>query len=127
MFLQETLQRFFDKSPIFFKVWRTFWGVVVLACGIPLMLKQFDVELPPELSWLSNKFITGVGTGALFMSKLAIKNQITAQTETGSAIKMQDEKKLPYTTMKDAKEVAEIVPAPPIVTDVPENTGEVNG
>lgn len=116
-FIQETIQRLFQKSPKFFKLWQIVYGGLILLTGVPYTLTQFGVSLPEPINTMSNKAVAFFAAGAWLMSRLTVKSTPVAQTEEGKAITLLDSKKLPFTTKTEAKEIEETIPQPPIIDD----------
>lgn len=124
----EAIQRLGMKSPAFLKKVGMISNVLMLLSGLPYLIEQteemFNWTAPEFLTVLSNKLSFGIGIGLKIAASLAVKTPIVAQTEEGKAITVSNENKLPFTTKADAKEVAETVPQPPVVTEVPEKPNE---
>lgn len=119
-FLQETLQRIFQKSPTFFKWWQIITGVLTCIAGIPFLMTNLGITLPEPFATMSNKAVTFAGGGAFFMSLMAVRQVPVAQTEEGKGIVVIDEKKLPFTAKSEEKKVQETVPQPPVIENVPD-------
>lgn len=117
--ITETLNRLFIKQPKYFKYWSWLSYAGMGVSGVPYLLTWFGVELSEPFATLSNKFVTGVSVAMYWMSKLAVKTAPVAQTETGEAIKITDDKKMPFTSKSEAKDVDKTVPPPPVVPEVP--------
>lgn len=124
----EAIQRLGMKSPAFHKRVGMISNILMLLSGLPYLIEQteqmFNWTAPEFLNVLSNKFSFGIGVGLKIAAKLAVKSSIVAQTEEGKAVMVTDEKKLPFTTKSEAKEVEALVPPPIVVTDVPEEPKE---
>ena len=69
-FLQELLQRFFTKSPLFFRIWQWISATAAIITGIPPLLVQWGITLPAPWDIASNKFIAALTTGMWVMSRL---------------------------------------------------------
>lgn len=117
--IQETLNRWFIKKPKYFTYWQWATGVTTAICGIPYILVQFNVTLPEPFASLSNKVVTWAAGAAFMMAQLTVSTPTVAQTEAGSAVKVTDKEKMPFTTKVEDKKVDDAVPPPP-VADVPE-------
>jgi hypothetical protein len=118
-FGREALQRMFQKSPTFFKWWQRISGLFTILTGVPWILEQFNVTLPPPFDIMANKAVAFFSAGALFMAQFPVKPTIVAQTDEGKAVNVLNTTKLPFTEKSEAKDVKETVPPPP-VADVPE-------
>lgn len=118
--IQETLNRLFIKQPKYFKYWSWLSGAVVVVCGIPYVLVQFNIHLPEPFATLSNKAATAAATVAFVMSMLAVKAPTVGQTEEGSEIKVTNDKKMPFTANAEKKEVEKAVPPVQTIPNVPE-------
>jgi len=118
-FLRETLERVFQKSPKFFKWWQIISGVFTFFTGVPWILEQFNINLPPPFDVMANKAIAFFSAGALFMAQFPVKATTVAQTEEGKAVTVLNTTNLPFTQKSEAKDVKETQPPPPIA-NVPE-------
>lgn len=118
-FFRESLHRLFSKSPKFFKVFQLFAALLTFAGYVPSMLQRwFNVEVPGHVITLCEdiaKYAAGFFAAAL----LPVAQKPVAQTEEGEAIKVTDEKKMPFTAKAETKAMDKEVPPPP-VKDVPE-------
>jgi hypothetical protein len=122
-FFRELVNRFFSKSPRFFKVLQVFSACLTFAGYVPSILKRwFGVELPEPTVTLCKDIANYAGMFFLGVM-LPVAQKPVAQTDTGEAIKVTDEKKMPFTAKAEAKVMEESVPPPP-VKDVPEETIE---
>lgn len=123
-FFRESLNRLFSKSPLFFKVAQLISACLAFAGFVPRILQSyFNIEIPNHTEELCKDigiFFTGFFGAVL----LPVKQKPVAKTEEGEAIKVTDEKKMPFTAKAETKEMAETVPPPP-VKDVPEETIDI--
>jgi hypothetical protein len=118
-FLREFLNRIFSKSPLFFKVAQFISALLAFAGFVPRILaKYFNIEIPDHTEELC-KDIGIFFTGAFGAVLLPVKQVPVAQTPEGEAIKVTDEKKMPFTAKAETRVMEEAVPPPP-VKDVPE-------
>jgi hypothetical protein len=124
-FLSEFLNRLFTKSPKFFKVLQIFFGLLTFASYVPSMLQRwFGVEVPgPTITLLED--IAKYSAGFFAALLLPVKQVPVAQTPEGEAIKVTDEKKMPFTAKAETKAMEEAVPPPP-VKDVPEESKDTD-
>jgi hypothetical protein len=118
-FFRELFNRFFSKSPKFFKVLQIFSGCLTFAGYVPSMLQRwFGVVVPGPTITLCEDIAQYAGMFFLGVM-LPVAQKPVAQTETGEAIKVTDEKKMPFTAKAETKVMEEAVPPPP-VKDVPD-------
>jgi hypothetical protein len=118
-FLREFLNRLVTKSPKFFKILQVIFGLLTFVSYVPSMLQRwFGVEVPgPTITMFED--IAKYSAGFFAALLLPVKQVPVAQTPEGEAIKVTDEKKMPFTAKAEAKTIEETVPPPP-VKDVPE-------
>lgn len=95
-FFQELLQRFFTKSPLFFRIWQWISASTAVITGIPPLLVQLGITLPAPYDALSNKFIAALTTGMWIMSRLTTQNPVVAATSEGTLLK-RTSNQLPFT------------------------------
>jgi hypothetical protein len=118
-FLREFLNRLVTKSPRFFKILQVIFGLLTFVSYVPSMLQRwFGVEVPGSTITLLED-IAKYSAGFFAALLLPVKQVPVAQTPEGEAIKVTDEKKMPFTAKAEAKAIEETVPPPP-VKDVPE-------
>lgn len=116
-FVQETLQRLFNKSPKFFKVWNLINAVVAVVAGIPALLIQLDIILPPDKHWVAVliKLSATAGTWGYLMGKLSVERPVV--TQEGLVVEPKKEIALAYTDKVETKQlmkqdvIREAVPA----------------
>lgn len=80
--LSETLTRFVSKSPVYFKVWNVILTLIAIIPQIPAVLASFNIQVPLVLAPAVAKLISAAAIGALFTSKLTVKDP--TMTVTGS-------------------------------------------
>jgi len=98
LFLQETLQRLFTKSPKFFKVWMIISGVLVLITGIPEALEALGIaNIPVFWSDAINTAVAWASRAAFIMSLLTTQNTPVEVKEDGAIVTTQSAKSLPFT------------------------------
>lgn len=77
-FIQETLNRFFAKSPKYFRIWQWIAIIVAFATGIPAILVEFQttlgIHLPEFIVDISSKVASIAALAAGFLSKLVVKD-----------------------------------------------------
>jgi MFS superfamily sulfate permease-like transporter len=109
-FLQELLQRFFTKSPKFFRIWQTITAIAAAITGIPEACAYFGITLPDSVTILQNKFIAAVSTGMFIMSALTTQSKTTGDSVNGQPLKITDAKSLPFTSAQEIKKTEENKP-----------------
>lgn len=116
-FFQELLQRFFTKSPKFFRIWQLITAIGTAITGIPEFLGMFNIVLPHPYDIFSNKFIAAVSLGMFIMSAATAQSKPVAVFGiTGDVLKKTDEKALPFTAAQESKFNAKSSEELPIVT-----------
>lgn len=128
-FVKETIQRWKSKCPKYFLYLHRFWDVIMMLTGIPYLLVQagfilaaFDIQItwPDFVLWLSNKLIAGIAVGFSIGSRLTVRPTVVAQTSEGSAVTIMDKTNMPFTEKSDVKEMADTVPPPEVIPEIPE-------
>lgn len=119
-FLREALERVFKKSPKFFKWWQIISGIFATLTGVPWVLEQFNVNLPPPFDVMANKAIAFFSAGALFMAQFPVKPTVVAQTSEGNAVTVMDKTNMPFTEKSEAKDIAATKPPPEVIAEIPE-------
>lgn len=109
-FLQELLQRFFTKSPKFFRIWQLITAIAAAITGLPELLAYFGVALPETLATFQNKFLAALSTGMFIMSALTTQSKATGVISHGQPVKTTDAKALPFTAAQEVKKVIENQP-----------------
>jgi fumarate reductase subunit D len=71
-FLQTLIARLSNKSPKFFKVITTLSGITAFITGIPVLLTDLGVTLPPVLLAVENKTIAIAAIAGGLISKLTV-------------------------------------------------------
>ena len=119
-FFREAWNRLGSKSPKFFFITKIIGASLAAAGKIPWLLNRYTNVEPSEqfINLCSDigLFFAGV-FGASF---LPTSSKALAQTESGEAIKVTNEKKFPFTASAEGVEMDKEKPPPPVV-DVPEN------
>lgn len=107
--LLEFVQRFFTKSPKFFKVITITAAISTALTGLPDLLQWFGISnLPAWATILENKTIAIASAVALILSKLPSQSQPVAVIASGTVagdtiVKATDSNKLPFTANDEAK------------------------
>lgn len=109
-FLQELLQRFFTKSPKFFRIWQLITAIATAITGLPEALVYFGVTLPPSIAFFENKIIAAISTGMFIMSALTTQSKAVGSTFNSQPTKVTDSVKLPFTAAAEAKKFEENKP-----------------
>lgn len=106
-FLRETLQRFFTKSPLFFKIWMMVSGALVLITGIPDLINSlpFHVTLPEIFNDRLNTAVAWASRGAFVMAWLTTAEKPIGLSTDGDILKTTAQDKLPFTAAADLKKV----------------------
>ena len=121
LFLQENLQRLFQKSPFFFRIWSGFFLILVLITGVPEFIKWltegvlvitdiWNIKITMAVAWASRT--------ALFMSMLSAKGTIVAKTEDGSILRQTNTDKLPFTDAQEQKIVNKMNGTLPVINNI---------
>lgn len=119
-FFKELFNRLQTKSPKFFFVLQIFGGSLTFAGYIPSMLQQwFNVEVPGHIITMCED-IGKYAAGFFASSMLAVKTPVVAQTVDGDEVKVTDEKRMPFTSVSEKKEVETAEPPPPVIPQVPQ-------
>lgn len=118
-FFKELLNRLFSKSPKFFKVLQVFSACLTFAGYVPSMLQRWiGVPVPGHIIHLFEDIANYAGVFFLGVM-LPVAQKPVAQTAEGEAIKVTDEKKMPFTAKAETKVMEAAIP-PPSVKDVPD-------
>lgn len=117
-FITEAINRLRTKSPKFFFVFQLIGAILILLGYVPWMLNRWT-PLTPSAYFIN--FCTDVSkyaSGFLLAALFAVKTPVVAQTEEGDAVKVTDDKKMPFTAKAETKVIESTVPPPPIAHDV---------
>jgi len=119
-FFIEIWYRLKTKSPKIFFILQVLGGGLTLLGYVPSMMQQwFNVQVPGHIITMCediSKYAAGFFAAAL----LPATTPPVAQTESGEAIKVTDDKKFPFTAKVESKAMDKEVPPVP-VENVPEN------
>lgn len=80
----ETLNRLFQKSPVYFKIWNIILIAVAVVPQIPAALAILHINVPLVLAPALAKMISTAATGAFLMSKLTVNNATVVSNTTDS-------------------------------------------
>lgn len=117
-FFIELFNRLRTKSPKIFRVLQLFSASLAFAGYVPSMLQRWlNVEVPGHLITMCED-IGKYATGFFIAAFLPVQPATVAQSETGEAIKVTDETKMPFTAKAESKALEKAVPPAPVV-DVP--------
>lgn len=118
-FLTEAANRLKTKSPKFFSILQGIGVAVILMGYSPWAINRYTaITLPDHFITLCND-IAKYGTGFLLSALFAVRTKPVAQTESGEAVKVVNDKKMPLTAKDEAKIIENTVPPPPVVHNVP--------
>jgi hypothetical protein len=126
-FFTELFNRLFQKTPKFFKWWIRIGAIAVFISGVPDILIELDITLPPIIKAFADKVVWVSGIVVMLMAKLPVQRPPVAQTESGKPVVVTDEKTLPFTTKDEEKVMGEAIPPPPVAEDVPDDGGASDG
>lgn len=117
-FIVELVNRLRAKSPKFFQVLQwTALGTIVFG-HLPWFIEHYTYwTLPEKLISLCHDIATRA-EGFLLAVMLPKRDAAVAQTTEGEAVKVTNEKKMPFTAKEEAKSVSKMEPPPPTATDV---------
>ena len=105
-FLQEFLQRFFTKSPKFFRIWQLITAIGAAITGIPEAAQQLGINIPSLISHPLGKFIAAISTGMFIMSALTTQSKIVGvDNSTGNVLKSTNSTDLPFTAAVENKKL----------------------
>lgn len=105
-FVQETLQRLFTKSPLFFRIWTLVAAVLVIITGLPDFINWlgvFNFHIPDLWSDKVNEAVAWASRAALIMTALTTQSKPVAVDEKGELLKKTNEKRLPFTAQSEQK------------------------
>lgn len=103
-FFQELLQRFFTKSPKFFRIWQWITAIGASITGIPEAASQLGINIPSLISHPLGKFMAAVSTGMFIMSALTTQSKIVGtDATTGATLKITNGTDLPFTAANENK------------------------
>lgn len=124
-FFREMINRLKTKSPTFFKVLMVIAAALTFAGYIPSMLQQwFNFQVYGSVIHYFEA-VAHYATGFLVACGLTVKTDPVGKTEEGSAVKVTDEKVMPFTASREKKAMAKEVPPPETLSQVPEAKEEV--
>lgn len=105
LFLQESLQRLFTKSPLFFKIWTYISLALVLVTGVPELVNFISgvVTIPELWNAQITLAVAWASRAALLMSLLTTQSKTVEVKEDGTVLKQTDSTKLPFTTRAEIK------------------------
>jgi hypothetical protein len=109
-FLVELVSRLRTKKPKFFVYLQYLTGFMGAVTGLPALLIQWGVTLPPAATVLENKFVAACSAGFFIASQLTTANPIAAVTKDGAVLKQTDAVVMPFTAQHEvvAAQKAEI-------------------
>lgn len=107
LFLKETLNRFFTKSPLFFRIWNFILGALIIVTGLPTFLVYFDLGVPQAWRVLMDKHVARAAIAVLVMSMLSAQSKTTGVTKDGEAVKQTNPNLLPFTAQNENKKAVD--------------------
>lgn len=124
-FFKEMINRLRTKSPSFFKVFMVVAAALTFAGYIPSILQQwFEIEVNGKVIHYF-ELVAHYATGFLVACGLTVKTNPVGKTEEGSAVKVTDEKLMPFTASREKKAMSKEVPPTETLSQVPETKDEV--
>lgn len=106
LWLRESLQRLFKKSPKFFQVWQWVTGFVTALTGLPALITAIGITLPPAALAFENKIVAYIAMGMFFMSLFPTQNAINSISPQGVPNQQLNPKVMPFTLKADLKQAA---------------------
>lgn len=106
-FLQEILQRLKHKSPRFFQIFNVINGLLALFAGIPAILTEFDIILPPHWAAIVLKLAGMAGGWGWIMTKLTVQRDPV--TDTDGQVLQNSKAALPFTKKAEQKLVDKVL------------------
>lgn len=100
-FLAEIFGRISAKSPKFFIVWQWISGALVAVSGLPALLTEMSVVLPPALTALENKYVGIAASATFFMSLMPAQGKTITADASGAPLKTTNQDKLPFTAQAE--------------------------
>lgn len=76
LFLAEVLKRFLGETPWFFKVVQIISVAVALILGLPQLLADAGVVLPPHIEEITSKVVFYAGLVAAFIAQLTVTPEV---------------------------------------------------
>lgn len=117
-FLLENFTRWRKKSPLFFRIWQALLSIVVALTGLPEFLSQIGFHVWDAWMALHSTFISGLSTGALYMTFLSSASDPVSVTTDGEVNKQTDAKLLPFTAAADQRAAMKLdLPVVPMTTE----------
>lgn len=120
--LIEAINRLKTKSPKFFFVLQCITGGMFLLGWLPWALERWTPITPSEYLINFCKDISKVAGGMLLSALFPTRSPIAAQTPTGEAVLVTNEKKMPFTAKAEAKAIEEKEPPPPVIDTIDPST-----
>ena len=105
-FFQETFQRLFTKSPLFFKIWSMVFAGLVLITGLPDFVNTLHINGINIPNLWNDKITVAVAwasRAALLMSMLTSQSKPVTTSTGGQPLKVTDAKMLPFTAATEQK------------------------
>jgi hypothetical protein len=107
-FFQEILERLKQRSPKFFHVLSRINMLILALSGVPTILNQLNIVIPPHWAILVLKITTAASAWGLFIGKLTVQGHPEiVQTDNGVLL-TKPSPDLPFTEKKELTKVVEI-------------------
>lgn len=118
--LVESFYRLTTKSPKFVMILSMIFALLSFAGKIPIALDRwFGITAGEHFVNICND-ISKTCMGGFLGTLFAAKPTLVAQTDNGKAVMVSDEKKMPFTSKAEKKDVDKAMPPPPVAPDVPD-------
>lgn len=104
LWLRESLQRLFKKSPRFFQVWQWVTGFVTALTGLPELITAIGVKLPAAALAFENKAVALISMGMFFMSLFPTQPTLNSISPQGVPNMQLNPRTMPFTLKADLKQ-----------------------
>jgi hypothetical protein len=102
-YLVELISRLRTKKPKFFVYLQYVTAAASAVTGLPALLVQWGVTLPPATLILENKFVAACSVGVFIASQLTSSSPTETVTADGAVLKQTNAKELPFTAQNEIK------------------------
>ncbi len=100
-FLIELVGRLRTQKPRFFVYLQYITAAMGAVTGLPGLLMQWGVTLPPAMTILENRFVAACSVGFFIASQLTTSSPVQAVTKDGAVLKQTDASKMPFTAQNE--------------------------
>lgn len=104
LWLRESLQRLFKKSPRFFQVWQWVTGFVTALTGLPELITAIGIKLPAAALAFENKAVALISMGMFFMSLFPTQPTLNSISPQGVPNMQLNPRTMPFTLKADLKQ-----------------------